>query len=242
MGIDPLRRPADEHLEIEVKLHVPDDSCDGVDAAVREAGTAHDVHLVAQYHDTVDWALAARGLTWRIRREGDRWVQTLKGRTGDDAMARVEHDVDVTHLVAADGSPPALDASLHDGPLGHRLCAALDAIDGGIGALHARFATDVHRVECLASNEHGTVLLALDRGRITAGEAWIGVSELEIELVEGSADAVLVEADSWATRFGLQRDPVNKARRGRALADARCRDEAITSRSPDDVGTAPDDR
>lgn len=220
MGAAPGHGGGDEHVEIELKLHVPDDVFDEVGRAMREDDRTDEIVLRAEYHDTDDWALASRGLTWRMRREGDRWVQTLKGRmptTGDD-MARVEHDVDVAEQAIGD-SPPPLDASLHDGAAGARLRAALDDVHTRGDAVAVQFATDVLRIERRVANEHGTVMLALDHGSITAGELRVPVSELEIELVDGTAAAVVAEAERWASRFGLARDTVNKARRGRALAD-----------------------
>ena len=88
-----------EHVEVELKLYVPHDRFDAVDAAIRATGDVHEVHLHAEYVDTVDWQLSLHGLTWRIRREGERWVQTLKARvdsTGD--IERIEHDVDITGI------------------------------------------------------------------------------------------------------------------------------------------------
>jgi triphosphatase len=245
MGAAPEHGQRDEHLEIEVKLHVPASAFDAVEAALRDDADVTEIRLRAEYYDTDDWVLAAKGLTWRMRREGDRWVQTLKGRAsadgdGDD-MARVEHDVDVTDRSDGESAPP-LDAALHDGHLGTRLRTLLDDLRGsGNGiAVTAQFATDVLRTERRSTSDHGTVMLALDRGVITAGGMSQPVSELEIELVDGSTAAVVAEAERWAERFGLERDPVNKARRGRALADEwRARRAAATR---EDVGNRNDAR
>ncbi|MFM8310943.1 MAG: CYTH domain-containing protein [Ilumatobacteraceae bacterium] len=220
MGAAPGHGGGDEHLEIELKLHVPDEAFDDVERAMREGDTAREIRLRAEYHDTDDWALASCGLTWRMRREGDRWVQTLKGRmpAASDDMARVEHDVDVTDRASGHPLPP-LDASLHDGAAGARLRAVLDDVHARGDAIEVQFTTDVLRIERQAANDHGTVLLALDHGTIAAGDLRLPVSELEIELVDGTAAAVVEEAERLASRFGLARDTVNKARRGRALAD-----------------------
>jgi inorganic triphosphatase YgiF len=247
MGAAPEHGQRDEHLEIEVKLHVPASAFDAVEAALRDDADVAEIRLRAEYFDTDDWVLAARGLTWRMRREDDRWVQTLKGRApvngaGDD-MARVEHDVDVTDRADGESAPP-LDAALHDGHLGTRLRTVLgeqlgSGSNNGI-AVAAQFATDVLRTERRSASDLGSVILALDRGVITAGGMSQPVSELEIELVDGSPDAVIAEAERWADRFGLERDPVNKARRGRALADEWRAHRAAAAnddiRDRDDVG------
>ena len=48
--------------------------------------------LAAMYLDTPDRRLAQQGIAWRLRREGRRWVQTLKAG-GANALERFEHEV-----------------------------------------------------------------------------------------------------------------------------------------------------
>ncbi|MFN9103948.1 MAG: CYTH domain-containing protein, partial [Betaproteobacteria bacterium] len=79
--------------EIELKFQVPPGQATAVARAVGTA-SARRVRLQAAYADTADRRLAAAGLALRLRREGRRWVQTLKGR-GDGLMARPEHEVPV---------------------------------------------------------------------------------------------------------------------------------------------------
>src|SRR5689334_16752509 len=71
--------------------------------------------LAAIYFDTDDRRLAKAGMAWRLRREGRRWVQTLKA-AGSNVVERFEHEVirpDATH-----------DASAHAGTVvGERLLA-----------------------------------------------------------------------------------------------------------------------
>lgn len=213
------------HVEVEVKLHVGDTVVDDVLRAMADLGALRTVPMEAAYLDTLDWRLTGAGLTWRLRREGTRWVQTLKA-PGDDDTRRLEHEVDVTPVRSdAAGEAPAVDASRHAAsPIGRRLVALLDDL-----ALHGvtpvvRFRTDVVRREVELRAGRGTVLLSLDRGVITAPTAAghtasVPVSELEIELVDGDAVTVTEVAAEWSARFGLPLDRVNKARRGRLLAD-----------------------
>lgn len=217
-----------EHVEVELKLFVPDDRIAAVEAAVRSTGDAHDVHLRAEYFDTTDWQLSRHDLTWRVRREDDRWVQTLKARVGSTGdLERIEHDVDVTARTADGGTDSLPDPALHAGTAaGARLVDALASIAARGDSVMSRFVTDVRRTERHATTPHGTVLLSLDRGEIRAGTATTPVSELEIELVDGSPAAVHHAAAEWAARFDLVRDHMNKARRGRLLADGVLEDTA----------------
>lgn len=218
------------HVEVELKLRVPPGAVEAVEAALRatDGSPAVDIDLDALYHDTDDWQLSAAGFAWRMRREGDRWVQTLKTRpTGVDSSIRLEHEVDVGPVVDVN-APPMIDARRHaEIDWGAPLAAMVaELVDIGRPP-RPQFRVVVHRVERTVANEHGRVALALDRGHITAGAplgdrptATLEVCELEVELVDGDREAVAIEAARWADRYGLVADLANKARRGRALADS----------------------
>src|SRR5512137_2451004 len=96
--------------EIELKFQVP---AQRVDALVRAVATpsATRVPLRATYFDTEDRRLAAAGLALRVRKEGRRWMQTLKG-AGDGIWQRLEHEVP---RQVAPGTQPLADPALHDG-------------------------------------------------------------------------------------------------------------------------------
>jgi len=199
--------------EIELKFQVPPAVRVAVDAAV--AGTARPPRqrLRAIYFDTADRALAAAGMALRIRQEGRRMVQTLKG-LGDDGITRAEHNVEL--IGAHDGhAEPALHATV---PVGERLLGLVETS----GPLRETFRTDIRRRTRTLRNRFGTVELAFDEGVIAAGDRRLPVHELEIELVRGSPLAVLAAARSWVRRHGLWLDMRSKAQRGDMLA----RDEA----------------
>lgn len=197
--------------EIELRLEVPPQRA----AAVRQevAGRAGlTERLQAVYFDTADRALAAAGLALRLRREGRRWVQTLKG-TGDDRLTRLEHEVPR----GATAAMPALEPSLHAGtPAGDRLDGVLR--DGSHGDLVQTFRTDVRRTHRQVRVRGGLLELAFDEGRIVAGDAELPVCELEIELLRGTPELVLAAARRWIARHGLWIDVRSKAERGDALA------------------------
>lgn len=197
--------------EIELKLQVPAARADAVRREVAgRAGAAQ--WLRAAYFDTADRALAGAGLALRLRREGRRWVQTLKG-AGDDGMTRLEHEVPR----GGGAAMPALDPALHAGtPAGARLAAVLGEAAHGMPLLV--FQTDIRRTSRAVRVPGGRVELAFDEGRILAGDAVLPVCELEIELLAGPPDVVLSTARRWITRHGLWIDLRSKAERGDALA------------------------
>ncbi len=200
--------------EIELKFQVPPQARAAVRAAVNgRGGAARAVRLQAGYFDTADGRLAAAGVALRLRREGGRWVQTLKA-AGADAMTRLEHNVPRRERAAA---MPAPDLALHAGtPAGERLAALLGADDAA--SLHCRYRTDIRRLRRELRRPGGVLELAFDQGRIVAGDAELPVCELEIELLRGTPAVLLAAARTWVTRHGLWLDVRSKAERGTLLA------------------------
>ncbi|WP_341890244.1 CYTH and CHAD domain-containing protein [Variovorax sp. YR752] len=200
--------------EIELKFQVPAARRDAVAAAVAGRAAAPVVlRLQAAYFDTEARDLANREIALRLRREGPRWVQTLKAASGD-TLARHEHNVVRPQRGA---EPPALDPSLHDGtPAGDSLRRLLDTLPGS--PLRCQYRTDVRR-SVRTLRVRGAVLeLAFDRGTIAAGDRSLPLCELEIELLRGEPAALLATARSWVLRHGLWLDTRSKAERGTLLA------------------------
>ena len=202
--------------EIELKFQVPAGQRAAVDSAVAGRTPQRRVRLQAAYFDTAQRALAQAKLALRVRREGRRWVQTLKGAT-DDGMTRLEHNV----VLGAGSEPPQADPARHAGtPVGDRLFAVLrDSASGSAGApLAVLYRTDILRRTRVQRSALGSVELAFDTGWITAGESKLAVLELEIELLGGSPQAVIATARRWVPRFGLWLDTRSKSERGDLLA------------------------
>ncbi|HRO59535.1 MAG TPA: CYTH domain-containing protein, partial [Burkholderiaceae bacterium] len=80
-------------IEVELKFLVPTGSRAAVAAEMaRGSATLERRTLAAMYIDTVDRRLARAGFAWRLRREGRRWIQTLKAG-GANPLERFEHEV-----------------------------------------------------------------------------------------------------------------------------------------------------
>jgi inorganic triphosphatase YgiF len=197
-------------VEFELKFLVPVDARRALRAALGERGARTEArHLVARYFDTGDRRLASAGMALRLRREGRRWVQTLKA--GDEAsLARFEHEV---LRPRAD-----LDPAAHAGTQAGERMAGLLA-DGE--PLRQRYETDIRRTTRTLRTRGAVVELAFDEGRIATQDGELRVCELEFELLSGSPAALFALAERWRARFGLIVDPRSKAERGDALAEGR---------------------
>lgn len=204
-------------LEIELKFLVPAQARAALAAEMaRKTSSSERIRLQAIYLDTPDRRLARAGLAWRLRREGRRWVQTLKA-PGATAFERFEHEV------LRPG--PQAEPSAHAGTAaGERLAALLAKARADGEPVQVRYRTDVRRSLRRIRTQGAVVEVAFDEGRIDAGEpgaagASLRLCELEFELVSGKLESMLALAERWRRRFGLLVDPRTKAERGDRLAD-----------------------
>lgn len=206
--------------EIELRYQIPAEQLEAVRGWMAGAGPGrpHAERLQAAYFDTPDRDLARAGFALRLRREGRRWVQTLKG-AAPDGMSRLEHNV----ALGQGAAMPALRLDRHAGhPAGEALRALVQRL-GGEQALQCLFRTDIRRqTRELQTASGDRVELALDQGRLLAGDGAAdrretAVCELEVELKSGRPQAVLELAREWSGR-GLWLEQRTKALRGDLLA------------------------
>ncbi len=199
--------------ETELKFQVPAARSAAVRRAVATA-SAQTTHLQAVYVDTPALHLAQAGLALRLRKEGRRWVQTLKGR-GDGLMQRLEHEVQLP----AQRGVPVLDLARHAGtPAAAALAAALPA-----GAeLQPLYRTDIQRLHRRVRFQGAVIEIAHDVGALHAdgphANASAQVDEIEFELVSGPPAALAALAQRWVAKHGLWWDCRSKSERGTRLA------------------------
>jgi inorganic triphosphatase YgiF len=203
--------------EIELKFQIPAGQVDAVKARIQalaqsKGQAAQTLPLHAAYFDTADHALARQKCALRVRREGDKWVQTFKG-AGADAMTRLEENRDVP--APADGRPVP-DLNCHGPAVQATLARVLN------GSLKALYETRFERLHTLqvAPDGSGSVVVCLDQGLIIAGSLESPLAELELELTQGSPLALLALAADWVSEHGLWLDVQSKAMKGTRLAIA----------------------
>jgi inorganic triphosphatase YgiF len=199
-------------MEIELKLLVAPDDLARIDRhpAVRalRRGGARRQTLETVYYDTPDGALARAGVALRLRHDGKRWVQTLKGgghaAAGLHAREEIEWDL--------------VGSTLNVGLLDDTPYAELFARRKVRGRLQPVFTTGFERkVRTLAFPDGTTAELALDRGAIRAGDEEAPIREAEIELKGGDPARLFALAREIARDVPVQLGHATKAERGYAL-------------------------
>lgn len=158
------------------------------------------ISMETTYFDTADGALSAGKCTLRRRLENGQCVCTLK--TPGDGHSRGEWELvgewssdAVTSLFAGAGIPAV--------PFG--------LLEPVCGARFTRLAAHI-RIP------NACMELALDEGVLLGGGSQMPLCELEVELKEGSEDAVSAWAEALAAQYSLSPQPKSKFRRAKELA------------------------
>lgn len=164
--------------------------------------------LLSIYFDTDDSFLKSQGMALRVRRDGRRWIQTVKGggsvmaglHQRDEWEAPVRHDrPDFTKL-----TEPSLIALFSDPILRQRLRPV--------------FVTEFTRTIWLLETEaDDRIEMALDRGSISMGTQATTISEVELELKAGQPAALYQVALALLEEVPLSAENASKAERGYAL-------------------------
>ncbi|TWB59737.1 CYTH and CHAD domain-containing protein [Nitrospirillum viridazoti] len=151
-------------------------------------------HQVTTYYDTPDLALAAHGMALRVRRQGDRRVQTVKTWASDAGTAAAAGRREWEWPLPVEGDGP--DIGLLPAGIFNLLTSAQWA------QVAPRFATDIERTALLLHPDPRTsVELALDQGEVrlsvpnghetgAAEETTWPVAEVELELKGGRVAAL----------------------------------------------------
>jgi inorganic triphosphatase YgiF len=169
---------------------------------------------VSTYFDTVRHALQRAGLSLRIRRIGDRRIQTVKTESAETAnlFVRSEWERDVA------GDTPEIDG------LTEALSNAMN--EAGEDGIVPLFSIRVTRTAVVLTRAGSRIEMVADRGAITADGRKDAICEIELELLEGDPAQLFSIAREIALYVPLKLGTRSKSARGYALLANRSR-EAI---------------
>lgn len=186
--------------EVELKLDLTPEAADALEAAGVFAGEPEVIVQQAVYFDTPGHDLAEAGLSLRVRRSGDKRVQTVKvdggaASAGMFVRSEWERDIEDDAPIVDDTTPiPAL--------LGEKAAA-----------IRPLFTVENER---RLWNVDG-VEIALDRGRAIAGERETPFHEIELELKGGDPAALFALARRTDAAAPVHLGVLSKAERGYRL-------------------------
>jgi inorganic triphosphatase YgiF len=163
---------------------------------------------VSVYFDTDKQAVRKAGLTLRVRRIGDRYIQTIKATANGSLFERDEWECEIE-----DGTPDlraARDTALAP-LLGRKFRRQLKPM----------FETRVQRTVYPLADEKRAIALTVDQGDISAGGRSIPLCEIELELERGTATELFDVAREIAQALPAQLALTSKSQRGYELLDGK---------------------
>jgi triphosphatase len=161
---------------------------------------------VSVYFDTEKHKLHKKGLMLRVRRVGDRYVQTIKASGNGEVFERDEWETEVNEeqpdLSYAAGT--ALEPLLHK-----RLHRKLKPL----------FETRVQRTVYVLADDTRAIALSVDKGTIDTGTRSMPLCEIELELRRGSTAELFGVARELSRALKVQIGVKSKSERGYELVD-----------------------
>jgi inorganic triphosphatase YgiF len=190
--------------EVELKLEVAPSELEKVLAHPllnerSNGSTAQTLH--STYFDTLDRALQQAGISLRVRRNGDRHIQTIKAARSPDGIALArdewEHEVDSDSpdytLAEQTGLQPLLEHS---------------------GSIQPVFSVTTERTLHTVAFEESIIELAADDSKVEGKEQTVSFGELELELKDGTPADLFQLALALSTATPLRLSFKTKAERG----------------------------
>jgi inorganic triphosphatase YgiF len=195
--------------EFELKLEFEPEKAESLKrhpAVARLGSDAHTETLTSVYFDTDDQRLFGAGVFLRVRRVGDRHIQTIKTVTPGHLFSRGEWEQEI------EGPSP---------DLGQAKDTALGSLsDRDLGKkLKPVFETRVERRISRLQKNGSDIEVALDQGIIDTGDRKTPVSELELEIKNGDPGELFRLARELSESVPLQLAVKSKSERGYALLE-----------------------
>lgn len=220
--------------EIEIKLLLSEEVARTLWPRAQSAGLASERPVTrtlrSTYWDTPDLALRAAGIALRTRRDGRRWLQTVKcGRS-------LQGGLSVAEEIETPAPGGRLDlAAIPDHAVRERIIALV-----GDAPLQPVCQTTVRRTAGHVSMADGTLAeLAVDACNVEASGRTASFVEAEIELVEGSPGRLFDLAQQLLPAGTLRFSRLAKSARGYLLAEKGVVEPPVSPRNAEAVVLEP---
>ncbi|WP_424626881.1 CHAD domain-containing protein [Bradyrhizobium sp. SYSU BS000235] len=190
--------------EVEIKLELPGELKE-LPLSSNDNDPAQSEDLTSVYFDTDRLKLHKHGVTLRVRRVGDHYVQTIKASDGT-LFERGEWEAEIG------GDRPDLDVAR-----GTALQSFID--ENFLNELRPVFETRVRRSTYPLITKDYEIMLSVDHGSIDTGKDTIALNEAELELKRGSRAHLFRIARSLSRSAHADLAVKSKSQRGYELLD-----------------------
>jgi inorganic triphosphatase YgiF len=181
--------------------------------SMEEKGSRESIYMKAAYFDTADFILAKNRIAFRIRKEGDRVMGTLKWRDKGVGISglymREEINVPVKDEACFLSPDPSIFKESREG------ADLIEVLDGA--PLICIFETNFYRKKLRIDSGETICEISLDEGEVVADGGRIPISELEIELFSGKQEDMMKIGERIVEKYGLAPELSSKYAKGKSL-------------------------
>ena len=178
---------------------------------IEEAGTREIVLMNATYFDTADLDLSKNDMAYRVRKEGERLIASLKWGGGSEGALHKREEINIPVM---DNKPNPVIFETCD--IGEDLLAIL-----GGKELRPVLEMNIERKRFRVDTESTILEISVDGGEIVTINGTEPVCEVEVELFSGSVDVMMKIGQAMAEKYGLVSENRSKFYRGLMLLGQR---------------------
>lgn len=197
-------------MEIELKYRIPEPKTadeiwkDKLFFHMEEEDSREELCLNAKYYDTQERDLAKNEIAYRVRKEGCRWVATLKWKGHSEGALHTREEINVPVL----DDQPAADV-FRESEIGEEVLNIIAE-----RPLYCMLETKVHRKQFRIDTGTGIFELSIDQGWIITPYGEDTISEVELELFSGETEELEALGKTLREKYGLEKEDRSKYARG----------------------------
>lgn len=178
---------------------------------IEEKGTCETVIMNATYFDTSDMDLSKNDMAYRVRKEGDKLVASLKWGGGSEGALHKREEINVP-VMDIKPNPVIFEAC----DIGDDLLSVLDGKE-----LRAVLEMRVERRRFRVDTENTILEISVDQGEIITDNGTEPICEVEIELFSGSEEVMMKIGEILTEKYGVVSEKRSKFYRGLLLLGQR---------------------
>ena len=201
-------------MEIELKYaikdrkHIDEILNDSMVRDIVDFNSDEDIDMHAVYFDTEDMALSSNSMAFRIRKEGNKYMATLKwgGYSEGEMHKREEINIPVNSEYSLNDPDMSIFDDTEAGPLLNELLNERKLVPlMEIDFLRRQVRLDTGKAICE---------LSLDEGKVKCGGKEDQILEMELELYSGLEEEIVRLGNQLSEKYNLEPGKISKFRRG----------------------------
>ncbi len=206
-------------MEIELKYNIPDKETaqriweDRLFSDMEEPETREELNIDARYFDTESFDLVRNEVAYRVRREGERLVASLKWKGHSEDGLHVREEVNVP----VEDDTPDLEV-FRQSSIGSEVYKFAEGKE-----LKCILQTSCNRRRFRIDTGEGLFEISIDNGELITDYGIQTINEAEIELFSGETEELVRIGKLFQEEYGLTEENRSKYSRGLRMIEENCK-------------------